>query len=80
MTHVLYKAGALISLSALGASGFLFFGYLARMMPVLALGAWGLLIAINLFGLYLWVCYSDIREVVGIAVVVQLLAGLLLWM
>lgn len=79
MTNILYKAGAFFSLSTLGASIFLTFGYLARMMPALTWGVVGLLIALNLFGLYLWICYEDSREVVGVAFVVEILAGLLLW-
>lgn len=79
MEIILQRFRTLVAGMTAGACGFLFFGYLAKMFPALMGGAWVLFGVLNLFLLYIFVFYEDYRELVLVAIVVQILAGLLLW-
>lgn len=80
MDFILQRTRYLVNRMAFGAFLFMFLGYIAKAIPVVSIGIALLAIAINFFGIYLFFCYPDLREEVTLGLVVELVAGGLLWM
>jgi hypothetical protein len=80
METILQRSRLLVSCMSGGAFSFMLLGYIAKAIPAVAVGIGFLAIAVNLFGLYLFFFYPDLKEEVTIALIVEIIAGVLTWM
>lgn len=78
MDFIVQRARRLISWMMVGAFFFLLLGYLAKAIPAVMIGVAILTIAINAFGLFLFIFYPDLREEVGLGLAVELFAMVIL--
>jgi hypothetical protein len=79
MEFFVEKARRLCGCAIAGCAAFMLLGYVAKVVPAFGLGVALIFGCVNLFGLYLFWCYPELREEVGIGVVVEILGGILLW-
>ncbi|MBP5971560.1 hypothetical protein HW132_02105 [Brasilonema sp. CT11] len=80
MDNLLQRSRRLISWMAVGTFCFMLLGYLAKSITALSIGVGIALLAINSFGIYLFLCYPDLREEVVLGIATQILAALLLFL
>jgi hypothetical protein len=80
MRTIIQRARVLINWVLAGAFGFILLGYLAKAIPAVSFGVALIALAINLFGIYLFIFYPGLREHVGFGLFAEALAWLVLWM
>ncbi|MBW4596975.1 MAG: hypothetical protein KME46_29790 [Brasilonema angustatum HA4187-MV1] len=80
MDDLLQRSRRLISWMAVGTFCFLLLGYIAKTITALVTGVGIALLAINAFGIYLFLCYPELREEVILGIATQIVAALLLFL